>query len=59
MDLPERAFKLTLKWLEMTDRARNLPPADFAEKFVEAHQNILRVLSDHEPPESFDASSFL
>jgi hypothetical protein len=59
MDLQDRAFNLTLKWLELSDSAANQSPADFAVKYVEAHQDILRVLLDHEPPESFDASSFL
>jgi len=59
MDLQERAFRLTLKWMELSDPVKNVNPTEFANKFLYAHQDILRVLMDNEPPESIDASSFL
>ncbi|MDR1059820.1 MAG: hypothetical protein LBL83_01075 [Clostridiales bacterium] len=59
MDLQKKAFYLALKWMELTQNGVTPKPTDFAEEFVAAHQDILRVLSDHEPPESFDASSFM
>jgi hypothetical protein len=60
MDLQKKAFYLTLKWMEQyCTGPQTAKPAAFAEKFVAAYQDMLRVLSDHEPPESFDASSFM
>ena len=59
MDLQERAFYLTLKWLELTDTAKNISASAFALKYLDAHQEILRELLDNEPPESFDAASFM
>jgi hypothetical protein len=59
MDLQERSFLLTLKWLELSDAAKSVTPSAFADKYVKAHGDILRVLMDNEPPESIDASSLM